>query len=49
MYPELLTRHDLKVFLPPIGGMTVYIVSFNSLIASRLGVVVNESLSSTVR
>lgn len=24
-YPELLTRHDLKVFLPPIGGMTVYI------------------------
>lgn len=27
MYPELLTRHDLKTFLPPIGGMTVYIVS----------------------
>ena len=26
MYPELLTRHDLKTFLPPIGGMTVYIV-----------------------
>jgi GTP cyclohydrolase II len=25
MYPELLTRHDLKLFLPPIGGMTVYI------------------------
>lgn len=25
MYPELLTRHDLKVFLPPIGGMTAYI------------------------
>ncbi|KAK4699440.1 hypothetical protein P7C70_g6819, partial [Phenoliferia sp. Uapishka_3] len=25
MYPELLTRHDLKTFLPPIGGMTVYI------------------------
>merc|ERR1719428_2303883 len=25
MYPELLTRRDLKVFLPPIGGMTVYI------------------------
>ncbi|GAA5907167.1 uncharacterized protein JCM6883_006166 [Sporobolomyces salmoneus] len=24
-HPELLTRHDLKVFLPPIGGMTVYI------------------------
>lgn len=26
MYPELLTRHDIKTFLPPIGGMTVYIV-----------------------
>jgi GTP cyclohydrolase II len=25
MYPELLTRHDMKVFLPPIGGLTVYI------------------------
>ncbi|GAA5863486.1 hypothetical protein JCM8547_007259 [Rhodosporidiobolus lusitaniae] len=24
-FPELLTRHDLKVFLPPIGGLTVYI------------------------
>lgn len=25
MFPELITRPDLKVFLPPIGGMTVYI------------------------
>uniref|UniRef100_K3WKR5 GTP cyclohydrolase II domain-containing protein n=1 Tax=Globisporangium ultimum (strain ATCC 200006 / CBS 805.95 / DAOM BR144) TaxID=431595 RepID=K3WKR5_GLOUD len=24
MYPELVTRTDLKVFLPPIGGMTIY-------------------------
>jgi GTP cyclohydrolase II len=24
MYPELVTRPDLKVFLPPIGGVTVY-------------------------
>ena len=24
MFPELITRHDLTVFLPPIGGMTVY-------------------------
>ncbi|SCV74786.1 BQ2448_7815 [Microbotryum intermedium] len=24
-FPELMTRPDLKVFLPPIGGMTVYI------------------------
>ncbi|KAI9506288.1 Uracil-regulated protein 1 [Coemansia spiralis] len=25
MYPELITRPDLQVFLPPIGGLTVYI------------------------
>ncbi len=25
MYPELVTRPDLTVFLPPIGGITVYI------------------------
>ncbi|KAL6945230.1 putative GTP cyclohydrolase [Hanseniaspora vineae] len=25
MYPELITRPDLKTFLPPIGGLTVYI------------------------
>jgi len=25
MFPELVTRGDLEVFLPPIGGMTVYI------------------------
>jgi len=24
MYPELVTRPDLKVFLPPIGGATIY-------------------------
>ncbi|KAK0383418.1 hypothetical protein NLU13_9330 [Sarocladium strictum] len=24
-YPELITRTDIKVFLPPIGGLTVYI------------------------
>jgi GTP cyclohydrolase II len=24
MYPELVTRTDLKVFLPPIGGTTIY-------------------------
>ncbi|KAK7398003.1 Uracil-regulated protein 1 [Neonectria punicea] len=23
-YPELITRADIKVFLPPIGGLTVY-------------------------
>ena len=25
MYPELVTRSDLEVFLPPIGGQTLYI------------------------
>lgn len=25
MFPELVTRSDLKVFLPPIGGMTLYV------------------------
>jgi GTP cyclohydrolase II len=24
MFPELITRPDLRVFLPPIGGMTIY-------------------------
>lgn len=26
MFPELVTRPDLSVFLPPIGGVTVYIL-----------------------
>jgi GTP cyclohydrolase II len=26
MFPELVTRSDLKVFLPPIGGHSVYVV-----------------------
>ncbi|HEY7383329.1 MAG TPA: GTP cyclohydrolase II, partial [Beijerinckiaceae bacterium] len=26
MFPELVTRSDMQVFLPPIGGITVYIV-----------------------
>ena len=25
MYPELVTRSDVEVFLPPIGGQTIYI------------------------
>ena len=25
MFPELVTRPDLRVFLPPIGGITVYL------------------------
>ncbi len=26
MFPELVTRGDLKIFLPPIGGQTVYFI-----------------------
>merc|ERR1711871_558258 len=26
MYPELITRNDIKTFLPPIGGHTIYIM-----------------------
>lgn len=26
MFPDLVTRPDLRVFLPPIGGMTVYVM-----------------------
>ena len=26
MFPELVTRSDLEVFLPPIGGLTIYIL-----------------------
>jgi GTP cyclohydrolase II len=33
MFPELVTRPDLKVFLPPIGGMTVYIIGSTAAIA----------------
>lgn len=33
MFPELVTRPDVKVFLPPIGGVTVYIVGDPDAIA----------------
>ncbi len=26
MFPELVTRSDLEVFLPPIGGLTLYLI-----------------------
>jgi GTP cyclohydrolase II len=32
MFPELVTRPDLHVFLPPIGGATVYIIGEPSTI-----------------
>ncbi|MFN6562611.1 MAG: GTP cyclohydrolase II [Nostoc sp. ChiSLP01] len=33
MFPELVTRSDFEVFLPPIGGVTVYIVGDIAAIA----------------
>src|SRR4051794_7859581 len=35
MYPELVTRPDLSVFLPPIGGITVYIFGDPAHLADR--------------
>ena len=34
MFPELVTRPDLHVFLPPIGGTTVYIIGEPAAIAN---------------
>jgi GTP cyclohydrolase II len=42
MYPELVTRPDIQVFLPPIGGITLYIFGD----ASKLG---DRSVSLTCR
>lgn len=42
MYPELLTRSDIKLFLPPIGGQTIYMWGDPSTIA-------NEDIPLTVR
>ena len=35
MYPELVTRPDLEVFLPPIGGISVYIFGDPARLADR--------------
>ncbi|NEN92267.1 MAG: GTP cyclohydrolase II [Okeania sp. SIO3H1] len=35
MFPELVTRPDLHLFLPPIGGTTVYIVGNVADVADR--------------
>ncbi|KAG0323055.1 Uracil-regulated protein 1 [Dissophora globulifera] len=45
MYPDLITRPDLKVFLPPIGGLTVYIFGNHELLSdpnTRLTVRVHD-------
>jgi GTP cyclohydrolase II len=33
MYPELVTRPDMNVFLPPIGGATVYVMGEGAALA----------------
>jgi len=35
MYPELVTRGDIEVFLPPIGGQTIYMFGDCSRIADE--------------
>ena len=42
MFPELVTRSDLEVFLPPIGGLTVYLVG-------ELGAIADPTRPLTVR
>ncbi|KAI1311875.1 Uracil-regulated protein 1 [Mortierella claussenii] len=45
MYPELITRPDLKVFLPPIGGLSIYIFGNHELLSdpsARLTVRVHD-------
>jgi GTP cyclohydrolase II len=34
IFPELVTRPDLSIFLPPIGGATVYLIGSPSAIAA---------------
>jgi len=36
MYPELVTRGDLDVFLPPIGGQTIYMFGDPKKLAEAL-------------
>jgi GTP cyclohydrolase II len=35
MYPELVTRSDLEVFMPPIGGQTLYVFGAVADLADR--------------
>ncbi|KAF9433684.1 Uracil-regulated protein 1 [Entomortierella beljakovae] len=45
MYPELITRPDIKVFLPPIGGTSIYIFGNHELLSdpnARLTVRVHD-------
>ena len=54
MYPELITRPDIKVFLPPIGGLTVYICEpllleamFTALVVDPCSKLVHRSICAT--
>jgi GTP cyclohydrolase II len=42
MYPELVTRSDIEVFLPPIGGQTLYIFG-------RIGDLADPAITLTAR
>ncbi|KAI9266028.1 GTP cyclohydrolase N terminal-domain-containing protein [Sporodiniella umbellata] len=35
MYPELITRPDLKVYLPPIGGISIYVFGNPDFISDK--------------
>ena len=37
MFPELITRRDLKVFMPPIGGITVYCFGNMAALTTPIG------------
>lgn len=37
MFPELVTRTDLNIFLPPIGGISVYIIGSPDVLSNQPG------------
>lgn len=43
MYPELITRSDLKVFLPPIGGISVYIFGNPEYVSGKIYIEICEN------
>jgi hypothetical protein len=42
MYPELITRPDLKVYLPPIGGISVYIFGNPEFVSGKVLYIIGE-------
>ena len=49
MFPELVTRSDLEGFLPPIGGVTVYIVAAIAALAKLAAGIANLNKAVAVR